>query len=250
MMTNYDTNKIIDVIMLAGKILLENGAETYRVEDTMTRIASHYGLNNTHSFVVPTAIIFSLSDKSETRLMRIDTRITDLEKIAETNSISRAITADTISLDTAKHSLQELDAADLQFALWLKVLAAGLVSFFFLLMFEGTYIDLLPAFLAGGVGFLLAELIQIHTRIKFFSEFAAAIVIALIAHLFVLQLGSESINKIIIAGVMPLVPGVLITNAIRDLMASHLQAGIIKGVEAGLTAFAIGAGVALCLTIF
>ncbi|TDM12614.1 threonine/serine exporter [Macrococcus lamae] len=249
-MLDHHTNKIIDVIMLAGKILLENGAETYRVEDTMTRIATHYGLDNTHSFVVPTAIIFSFSEKSETRLMRIESRTTDLEKIAETNAISRAIASNSITLDDAKTMLQQLDQADLQFSLWLKALSAGLVSFFFLLMFDGTVIDLLPAFLAGSIGFLIGEYIQLHTRIKFFSEFAAAIVIASIAHLFVLQFAGDSINKIIIAGVMPLVPGVLITNAIRDLMASHLQAGIIKGVEAGLTAFAIGAGVALCLTIY
>lgn len=59
----YDEQKVKDVAMLAGRILLEAGAETYRVEDTMTRIAEFYGLHNTHSFVTPTAIIFSLNEK-------------------------------------------------------------------------------------------------------------------------------------------------------------------------------------------
>lgn len=59
----YDEQKVKDVAMLAGRILLESGAETYRVEDTMTRIAEFYGLHNTHSFVTPTAIIFSLNEK-------------------------------------------------------------------------------------------------------------------------------------------------------------------------------------------
>ncbi len=44
---------------------------------------------------------------------------------------------------------------------------------------------------------------------------------------------------------MPLVPGLHITNAVRDLMAGHLVAGVSKGVESVLTAFAIGAGVAV-----
>lgn len=61
---------------------------------------------------------------------------------------------------------------------------------------------------------------------------------------------SESLDKIIIAGVMPLVPGVPITNAIRDMMAGQLIAGITKGVEAALTAFAIGAGVGVIFIIF
>lgn len=245
-----EENKIIDVLLLAGKILLESGAETYRVEDTMTRIAAHYGLMNSHSFVTPTAIIFSLNDKTSTRLIRIENRTTDLEKISETNAVSRAITADAISIDTAWTILKKLDAADLQFKFTIKLMAAGLVSAFFLLMFEGSWTDLLPAFTAGCTGLAIADIIQQHTRIKFFAEFAGALAIAVIAHLFVIKLGSSSIDKIIIAGVMPLVPGVLITNAIRDLMASQLLAGIAKGVEASLTAFAIGAGVAICLMIF
>ncbi len=54
---------------------------------------------------------------------------------------------------------------------------------------------------------------------------------------------------ITIASVMPLVPGILITNAIRDLLAGELLAGMSRGVEAALTAFAIGAGVAIVLLI-
>lgn len=46
-----------------------------------------------------------------------------------------------------------------------------------------------------------------------------------------------------------LVPGILITNAIRDLLAGELLAGMSRGVEAALTAFAIGAGVAIVLLL-
>jgi len=49
---------------------------------------------------------------------------------------------------------------------------------------------------------------------------------------------------------MSLVPGLLITNAIRDLMAGHLVSGISKGAEAFLTAFAIGTGIAMVLAFF
>lgn len=56
--TIIDENKVIDVVLIAGRILLEAGAETYRVEDTMNRIAHSYGLHDTYSFVTSTAIIF------------------------------------------------------------------------------------------------------------------------------------------------------------------------------------------------
>ena len=48
---------------------------------------------------------------------------------------------------------------------------------------------------------------------------------------------------------MPLVPGILICNAIRDLMVGELIAGMSRGVEVALTSFAIGAGVAIVLLI-
>lgn len=78
--TIIDENKVIDVVLIAGRILLEGGAETYRVEDTMNRIAHSYGLHDTYSFVTSTAIIFSLNDRTNTRLIRIRERTTDLEK--------------------------------------------------------------------------------------------------------------------------------------------------------------------------
>lgn len=58
------------------------------------------------------------------------------------------------------------------------------------------------------------------------------------------------LDKIIIGSVMPLVPGLHITNAVRDLMAGHLVAGLSKGAEAFLTAFAIGSGIAIVLSIY
>ncbi|RAA64109.1 threonine/serine exporter, partial [Burkholderia multivorans] len=72
--TIIDENKVIDVVLTAGKILLESGAETYRVEDTMSRIAYSFGLDNTNSFVSNTAIIFSLNDRTNTRLIRVRDR--------------------------------------------------------------------------------------------------------------------------------------------------------------------------------
>lgn len=78
----------------------------------------------------------------------------------------------------------------------------------------------------------------------------ASFLIGMIAYLFIVTgLGAE-LDKIIIGSVMPLVPGLLITNAVRDLIAGHLVSGISKGAEAFLTAFAIGTGVAVVLAIF
>lgn len=246
----YDEKKVKDIAMLAGKILLESGAETYRVEDTMTRIASHYGLHNTHSFVTPTAIIFSLNEKSSTRLYRISSRTTDLEKISEVNEISRAITSDKVTLEAAKLALDELEKADLQYSIQVKVFSCAIVCALFLLMFKGHIEDTIPAFIAGGLGYIVCDYFSKVYKIQFFAEYAGAMTTALFTLFYVNNIHGGEFDKIVICAVMPLVPGVPITNAIRDMMAGQLLAGTSKGVEAALTAFAIGAGVATILIIF
>ncbi|GAA3332351.1 hypothetical protein GCM10020331_092110 [Ectobacillus funiculus] len=67
-------------VYLLAKIMLQSGAETYRVEDTMTRIAASFGIHDSHSFVTPTGIIFSIEGMDPTKFVRISDRSTDLEK--------------------------------------------------------------------------------------------------------------------------------------------------------------------------
>ncbi|PTG27803.1 threonine/serine exporter family protein [Staphylococcus chromogenes] len=249
-LTIIDENKVLDVVLLAGKVLLESGAETYRVEDTMGRIAASFGLDDTYAFVTSTAIMFSLNDRTNTRLVRVRERTTDLEKIAIANNVSRKISQNKITLDEAKTELIHLEQASLQFSFIVKFLSAAIASGFFLFMFGGVAHDFIYAVMAGAGAFLTFDLVQRYIQIKFFSEFISSMVVIAVAASFT-KLGMTVNQDIItIAGVMPLVPGILITNAIRDLMAGELLVGMSRGVEAALTAFAIGAGVAVVLIIF
>lgn len=248
--TIIDEDKVIDVVLIAGRILLESGAETYRVEDTMTRIAASFGLDDTYSFVTSTAIIFSLNNRTNTRLVRIRERTTDLEKIALTNSLSRKISNDELNIDQAKSELVHLHHASLQYSSITNFLAAPIACGFFLFMFGGIIQDFIFAIIAGAGAFLTFNYVQRYIQIKFFSEFISATVVIMIASAFTKIGWAHNQDIITIAGVMPLVPGILITNAIRDLMAGELLAGMSRGVEAALTSFAIGAGVAIVLLIF
>lgn len=118
-----DKYEIMDVSLLAGKIMLESGAETYRVEDTMMRIAASYGIKKSHSYVTPTGIMFSLETKepTKTKLIRISERTTDLKKVTMVNSVSRTISQGNISLEEAYEMLQEIEATNVAFPLWVQL---------------------------------------------------------------------------------------------------------------------------------
>lgn len=247
-MSAADKEMAIDCCLLAGRLMMEAGAETYRVEDTMARMAETQKLSATHSFVTPTGIIFTPGSPHHTKLIRIKSRSTDLEKVALVNDVSRKLSANEYTLEVAYAKLQEIEQANVMFPLWLQIIAAAVASGCFLILFEGIWSDVPAAIFAGGVGFIIATKIQELTNVSFFAEFVASLFIGLISFgAIYMGLGTE-LDKIIIGSVMPLVPGLLITNAVRDLMAGHFVSGLSKGAEAFLTAFAIGAGVALVLS--
>lgn len=243
-------HEVAAVCVLAGKILLQSGAETYRVEDTMNRIARNFSVNEAQSFVTPTGIIFSVEGQDVTQLIRISHRGTNLRKVVLVNNLSREVAAGRISLAEVHSRLRRINRSNVAYKEWLQILSAAIASSCFLLMFLGRWEDVFSAFIAGGAG--QAGVMYFHrlTKIKFFSEFISSILVGLVA-VFSVKLGiGFELNKIIIGAVMPLVPGVPITNAVRDVMAGDLMAGLSKTAEAGLTAFAIGIGVAFALTLY
>ena len=56
-------------------------------------------------------------------------------------------------------------------------------------------------------------------------------------------------DKIIIGAIMPLVPGIPLTNSIRDFINSDYLSGTIRLIDALLTAFCIAVGVGIVITI-
>src|SRR3954452_3613364 len=198
------TYEIMEVCLLAGKIMLQSGGETYRVEDTMMRIAAAFGIEKTHSYVTPTGIIFSAegSEPTKTKLIRILSRSTDLKKVAMVNSISRKITSGEIYLEEALTLLKELDALDVTFPFMVQVAAASIASGCFMIMFMGEWNDFIPAMISGGLGYLSFIYFHRFVPIKFFSEFLASFVIGLLSLIFVKMGWGHQLDTIIIGSVM------------------------------------------------
>ncbi|WP_068498966.1 threonine/serine exporter family protein [Paenibacillus kribbensis] len=245
---SYPTPEIVEVCLLAGKLMMQNGAETYRVEDTMSRIALAYGIPESHSYVTPTGIFFAINNSEPAKLIRIVERTTDLHKVTEVNSISRKISTGNLSPRDAVKELSEIEGGPLRYSNRVQLVAAALASGCFMIMFGGVWRDFPAAVLCGGIGFASVQYFHRLVRVKFFSEFSASFLIGLLAALLTIAGWGQMMDKIIIGSVMPLVPGLLITNAIRDLMAGHLVSGLSKGADACLTSFGIGAGVAVIIT--
>lgn len=249
-MSTLSIDLLLDTCLLAGKIMLESGAEMYRVEDTMNRIAATLNGHKGISFVTPTGIFMGLEGETGVKMQQIPSRTINLEKVSKVNDLSREFTANKITLDELSLKLKELEKDTEHFPAWLQILAAAIVSGTMMILFGGEWFDFAATCLIGAIGFSVSFYSTDFFKVKFLSEFFASLVIGTLA-VFAVQFHlGISIDTMIIGCVMPLVPGVAITNAVRDLLAGHLLSGMARGTEALITACMIGMGIAVVFQVF
>lgn len=244
---------LMDTALLAGEIMLTSGAETYRVEDTMCRILKISNLERTEAFVMMTGIVATLDDPSIdaiTLVKRIDKQSTNLNFIYLANDISRKLCCMDIDLESAYQGLKEISEKKQysELVLWLAMIFATVT---FVILLGGNTMDCMVAMLNG----LLLVLCKFVTRriiiSRFITNLVASILVAINTMIFVNMTGLNVNNEIIISGsIMPMVPGVAITNAIRDTLQGDYMSGTTRAIEAFVIAASIAVGIGVGLGIY
>ena len=100
------------VLCLAGRIILENGGETYRAEDTVTRMAEALGLREVSVFAVPSGLFVSYMDETDeqrTSVTRIHLRGIHLCRVDRVNQISRQLARGDLAPDSLLPALEEAE---------------------------------------------------------------------------------------------------------------------------------------------
>lgn len=241
---------ILKTCVLAGKIMMENGSEVYRVEDTMLRIARNAGEADCVSYVTATGLFMGFREGPYCQLEDVHERAINLEKVVAVNQLSRQFAEKQISLQELYDQLRQAQKNTPSYRFITQVLAAGIVSATLMYAFGGSWRDFIATFVIGGFGLFSATVAKRWLGLSFLDMFIAALVIGASA-VFCVNFGlAENVDNLIIGAVMPLVPGVAITNSFRDIMAGDLISGIARGIEAVFTAAAIGIGIAFILSVF
>lgn len=238
---------ILHTALTAGRIMIENGSEIKRVEDTMSRIATNAGAKTSQLFVMITGILMAINGEAGAQIQPVKKRSFDLEKIAVVNDLSRQFAVHTITLQEFADRLDHLDSTTKYFPFWLQLVAAALVSGPLEVVFRHNLPDFWITCVIGMLGWWIYYGLNKYIQIRFLSEFAASAMIGVLAiasHHFGF---GNNVDDIIIGGVMPLVPGVPLTNSVRDILAGNLISGPARGVEALVSAAAIGFGIAMVL---
>lgn len=245
-----ELNAVIDVIMLVGTLLLKSGSEIYRVEDSMIRIAHSQGIIDCNVLAMPAAIFFSIENTNISRMKRVTSSSYNIEKVCDVNRVSRQLVEGQIDLDTAFRELCNLQKQALPYTKVQVTLAATFSAPFFSVMFGGNIYDAVGAAIATFLGFAFSLYVEKFIRIPFVTAFAGAFVFGLISQFWARYTGFPATADLIIAGaVMPFVPGIALTNAVRDIMTNHINSGMSKMFESLLITLALGAGTSVALVL-
>lgn len=240
---------LMDVAVKVGEIMLSHGAEAHRVEDTVYRILKTANLKTTEVFVIMTGMFATLSDPSMdtiTVTKRVRYKGNNLKQICYANKISRKYCAGEITLEEAYEMITK--GYQWEYTHLTTILGDILVITTFPLLVGGSYLDCIAAFLASlivGGSIYWADKTHMHSFLRdVLVPFIAGASYLLLDRLIPLEIHQDAI---IIACIMPLVPGVAITNAIRDTLNGDYVSGAARAVEAFIKALAIALGVGLSL---
>ena len=237
---------LADMTVQIGYELAVAGAETYRVEETMRRVIEAYGTEG-QAFAIPNCVAVSFvtpNTKPLTIMKRVGYHGNDLERIEKLNALSRRICAEVPDPETAQRWLKETTAAVRSYAVWIYYLGNFMAAAGFCCVFGGTVRDWLWAGLSGlTIGFVTRCMDRLEVN-PFFSTIAASFLMALPAYVAAGLGWLDCVAVVIIGALMLLVPGLLITNSMRDIIYGDTSSGVSRIVQVLLSAFAIALGTA------
>lgn len=234
-----DTQKI-RLICRAAQMVLENGGETYRVEETAMRMASGLGLEDVNVVAFPTSVFVNVGGLS--RIRRVTHRGTNTSRLARINDVSRKVEHGLLSADEAEAELAAI-AGDPGLHQLTLIAAYGVSAASFSLVFGGGLGTLAVALFIGMAVQAIQPLFARMAMGTLLFDFSGGFLAAALAQLASLAVPYGDVNAAIVGGIMPLLTGLLMTTAVRDTMYGDLISGIARAVEALLLAACIALGV-------
>lgn len=234
-----------------GEGLLKCGAEIQRVEDTVQRICYAYGAEHIEIFAITAMITSSIrmpDGEYSSQMRRVYGSVNDFRQLEDFNALSREICRDTPKIESVQKRIREIKNVRREHS-WFSVLGGVIAAAGFAIFFGG---NLLDALASGVIGFLIMLLSEtVFSKMGPFTRtllnsILAGLLAETAAHLY----GGFHADKIMIATIMLLIPGIALSNSLRDLFSGDTFAGSARLIQAVLLALTIASGFSLAIVLF
>lgn len=244
-------NSILELSFQMGEVLLRNGAEISRVQETMERVARAYHVEHFDVYVLTNAVFAVGVEQGKERsveLRHVPSTTTHLGRICAVNQLSREIAQGEHTVEEAFQILQKVREIPYS-SLPLATFACGVGSACFSYLFGGDGFDALTAFFCGLVLELFLYWVGKHNMSKFLTNLSASALVTLCGALLLMAGLGHNMDMIIIGSIIRLVPGVALTTSIRDFFHGDYLSGAIRMLDAVLVGGCIAMGVGVVVKV-
>ncbi|MBQ3652014.1 MAG: threonine/serine exporter family protein, partial [Clostridia bacterium] len=256
-MTEREQRLIVSRALDVGERMLLCGGEVSRVEDTIYRILKSYGASRVEvftilSFISLTAVFDAEQVYTENRRVSIVAYSNDFARLEQLNSLSREICQTTPGLDELTERLAAIDLPPRkkQFRELYAMVGYLLSGGAFALFFGGSPLDALGAGVCCLAVWFLNWFFRRSALQRLFHAFLISFIAGALCYLVILLGLGEHPGQLMMAVIMVLIPGIAMTNAMREMLISDTISGILRLVESLLIASAVAFGFALAMFVF
>ena len=231
-------------VMDIGEQMLVCGAEVHRVEDSIQRMCLALGAKRVDIFIITSsmvATVYTESGDALTQTRRINGTGTNMEQLHRLNNLSRRICTANMDAAQIREEIRKIQEAK-NYPFWLQCLACVIIAGSFTLFFGGGIPDALVSVCVGALVKLISRLCEKMVKNRVFDKFLCAFAASMLAFIAWRLHWVVSVDKVIIGNIMSLIPGIGLTNALRDLFTGDHIAGLLRTIESGLIALVIAAG--------
>lgn len=246
-----DYHKLLQAILDIAEEMLVCGAEVERVEDSIERMCYAYGCDRVNAFIITSNIQVTFEDPRGniiTQIRRLKRNDTNFDRLDYLNDLSRYICANKPDLETLVQKY-EVVMNRKQLPIWLQYFGAVLVASGFAVFFGGNFADAIASGILGIVITLITRILAKIEENQMAKLFISSVIAGFLAIVLVAVGIGSNVDKIMIGGIMLLIPGIAMTNSVRDLLIGDVVTGMIRFVNSLLMAAAIACGFALPLIL-
>ena len=244
--------ELLEFAVALANRLQSCGAETYRVEETITRVIEAYGVEKTDVFVIPNCIMAGLETEGGlvvTKIRRLKSSETMLDGIEKYSAFCRKVCAERPPVHEARKQLREVEKSVCHYGRIIYYLAAFLIGAGFGIFFGG---KLPEAFAAGICGVATGAALHFMGRFSanaFFTSFVSGFILAFIANALTAVGLCSNADIATIGALMILVPGFLFTNSLRDVIYGDTMSGVNRLVQVLIIAVALVVGTSAAVSL-
>ncbi len=248
---NRIRGSILPVLLDMGEALLGSGAEIYRAEDTLSRMGYAYGAAAMNVFVIPSSIVITMEmpdGEMLTQTRRVRTaNANDFTRLDEINELSRDYCRSPFPVEELQERLRKITGQKVSRMELLIgfMIAAGAFAVFFGGTAQDGVISALGGLLIWGLQVYFAPICMNDTVYTFLASFLTGLLVSAAGRIF----PGLHVDQVMIGDIMLLIPGIMITNAIRDFLLGDTISGALRLSQAVLLAGILVLGVMSALGI-